>query len=73
MKIIQLKGLLESLASNDLSDDSSIDDHPCMVAVRALDQSFEDIEILRRVIINNPQARSKKVTTLIKLNYDPSW
>jgi len=73
-----LVGLLNELAEKDLEDGADIFDHPCTVAVRAIEQCFEDIVILKKlcnetVMEMKVRGRSKRVQTLVKLNYDPSW
>ncbi len=71
MNIDELKELLEGIASEDLSDGSDLHDHPCTVAIRALDQCYEDIGILRRAFKN--KQHSKKVQVLLGLSYGPSY
>ena len=50
MKIAELEEILKEMAVNDLAEGSDIDDHPCMVAIRAIDEAFivgdADIETL---------------------------
>lgn len=40
MKISELEEILREMAVNDLTEGSDIDDHPCMVAIRAIDKAF---------------------------------
>ena len=69
----QLVELLKEVAKNDLSDGMDIFDHPCTVAIRAINQSFDDIECLKRVALDKSNAKSKKVMMLLKLNYNPNY
>ena len=73
MNINELKELLEEMADKDLSDGSDIYNHPCSVAIRALDRCFDDINILRRMSEGRVSNKSKKVQVLVKSNYDPFW
>lgn len=54
----ELTSLLSDLAENDLVQGADIYDHPCTVAIRAIDKCFDDIKSLR------PSAR---------MNYSPEW
>ena len=69
----ELIELLEKVAEVDLEDGADIRDHPCSVAVRAINQSFDDVNTLCRVIRNDTMGRSKKVQLLIGLSYNPSF
>lgn len=40
MKIAELEEILREMAVNDLAEGSDIDDHPCMVAIRAVEEAF---------------------------------
>ena len=40
MKIKELEEILIEMAVNDLAEGSDIDDHPCMVAIRAIEKAF---------------------------------
>lgn len=71
----ELKELLQELAETDLSDGADINDHPCSVAVRAIDQCFDDIATMQKIshrFISMSNA-SKKVNHLCHLTYDPQW
>jgi len=65
--------LLSEMAAEDLESGADIFDHPCSIAVRAIEKSFEDINVLLRVIRSDTMGRSKKVQMLIGLPYDPEW
>lgn len=67
----ELVELLQEVASYDLADGSNIYDHPCSVAIRAIDKAFEDIETLRRIAPK--KTGSKKVQMLTGLSHNPSW
>jgi hypothetical protein len=69
----ELTELLKEIAENDLNKDADIYDHPCSVAIRALDQCFDDIGILKGVVKRSSASYSKKVAVLIKMSYKPSW
>ena len=67
----ELIELLDEIAMNDIEDAANIDDHPCRVAIRAIDKCFDDIEMLRN--ISPKKAGSKKVQMLTGSRYNPSW
>lgn len=69
----ELTETLKEIAESDLSKDSDIYDHPCSVAIRALDQCFNDIDILKGVVKRSSTSYSKKVATIVKMNYNPNW
>lgn len=71
MNKTELIELLESIAAGDTADDANIADHPCSVAVRALNQCFEDINTLRRTV--HVKSSSKMLTTLRTMKYKPEW
>jgi len=50
MKKKELIELLSQLATEDLAEDCKLEDHPCSVAIRAIEQCFEDIDSLRGYI-----------------------
>jgi hypothetical protein len=64
--------LLKSIAEKDTNEGHDVYDHPCSVAIRAIDKCFDDINSLRKVEPKDCQF-SKKMTTLVKLEYNPSW
>ena len=67
----ELNDLLEQVAANDLAEGADIFDHPCSVAIRAINQAFEDIEKLRKVA---PRRKgSKAIQMLTGLRYNPTW
>lgn len=67
--------ILEELAITDLPEGGNLHDHPCIVAIRAIDKAFEDIESLRTFIHADGTAwrGSKKIKMLTGLRYDPEW
>lgn len=62
---------LKDLAKKDLTDESNIFDHPCSVAVRALDQAYYDIEELRSLAKSGRYCKRHKV--LVETPYNPQW
>ena len=67
----ELIELLEKVAEYDLEEGSELRDHPCSVAIRAINQCFDDIKTLKAVAPKN--RGSKKVQMLTGLNYNPTW
>ena len=72
MNKTELIDLLESIAEVDTLDTSKRHDHPCSVAVRAINKCFDDIGTLKRQVKRH-SSQSKKVQTLIAMSYDPEW
>ena len=67
----ELTELLEKVAEYDLEEGSKLRDHPCSVAIRALDKCFDDINALRSVA---PKKQgSERIQMLTGLSYNPSW
>lgn len=64
--------VLTGMAKADLADDSDLYDHPCSVAIRALDKCFDDINTLR-MQVERHSSQSKKVQHLVGLRYNPEW
>lgn len=73
MNIESLTDRLEALAALDLAEGADVHDHPCSVAIRALNQCFEDIEYLKRVVKNPKISKSRKAWKILGLSYDPEW
>lgn len=71
MSKAELVELLENIAVNDLVPGADLFDHPCSVAVRAINQAFSDIASLQRVAPK--RTGSKHMQHLIGLSYDPNW
>lgn len=71
MRCEELVELLEQIASGALEYDEDLFDHPCNIAVRAIDQAFSDIASLQRVAPK--RTGSKHMQHLIGLSYDPNW
>lgn len=69
----ELVELLETMAKKDLTDGADISDHPCSVAIRAINQSFDDIEFLKRIISGAANKQSKRAYTIRGLTYNPTW
>ena len=66
MKKEQLITILEELAVGDLSEDCIIEDHPCSVAVRALNKLSDDISVLKGTLKRNKiRGKSKREQILI--------
>lgn len=71
MNINELKELLTEIAEKDLDEGADILDHPCTVAVRAIDRMIEDISTLKEIA---PKRKgSKRVQMLAGLRYNPSF
>jgi hypothetical protein len=68
-----LTTLLEELAIDDLAEGADLRDHPCSVAIRALDQCFDDLNYMKLLVRGVQNKRSKKARTMIVNTYDPSW
>ena len=69
MNIEEIKEKLSELAKKDLSNSKDLFKHPCSVAVRAIDQCVEDINLLR-IAAKNTRGKSKRVTVLVKAPYN---
>ena len=69
----ELKEILSVIAARDLSDGYDIYDHPCTVAIRAIDQCFDDIDTLKGIVKRSSSNYSKKIQVLVKSSYKPSW
>ena len=69
----ELTFLLSEIAEADLAEGSDMHDHPCHIAIRALDKCFEDIEYLQQIANKTVHGKSKRAQFLLKLNYNPSW
>ena len=69
----ELISLLSEIAKEDTVESADEYDHPCSVAVRALDKCFDDITFLKRVANNVAHIKSKRAQMLLKLNYNPEW
>ena len=63
---------LNELAAGDLEPGHDINDHPCMVAIRAMDSLHKDIESLR-AIVTNKHSGSKRMQTLIRMGHTDSY
>ena len=66
-----LSELLMELAKSDLEEGIDISTHPCALAVRMIDQCFEDVSALREVVRDHHGTHSKKIEHLIRLTYNP--
>jgi len=73
MNIKELKELLAEMAVKDLEEGHDIDDHVCSVAIRALDKSFSDVEILKSAFKGKHKSKSKAVQVLMGLPYNPEY
>lgn len=67
-----LTELLKELAEADLKSGTDIHDHPCSVAVRALDQCFIDIDTLRGLAPHS-STYTKRTQILVREPYKPDW
>lgn len=73
MKKTKLKELLFDIAGKDLVEGANLIDHPCIVAAKAIDQCFDDIDYLKQILNNKQTIRAKRAVHLIKLNYNPDY
>lgn len=73
MNKTELTGLLSKIAEKDTIKGQDIHDHPCSVAIRALDGCFEDIELLQQIANKQVHGKSKKCQMLLGLSYWPEW
>lgn len=73
MNKTELTDLLLMIAQEDITEGVDIYDHPCLVAIRALDKCFEDIAFLKRIANNVSNIKSKRAQMLLKLRYNPEW
>lgn len=73
MNKAELTELLLEIAEKDTTGGHNIQDHPCSVAVRALDACFEDIRFLQRIANEKVHGKSKRAKMLLGLNYEPGW
>jgi hypothetical protein len=71
MNKADLKDLLQAIAENDLADGCSIYDHPCAIAIRAIDRCFSDIERLQVLVKEKPKC--KRDIVLVSARYNPEW
>jgi hypothetical protein len=69
MKKAELISLLAGIAEGDLVEGEDIYDHPCTVAIRALNNCFDDIKLLQQIANKQIHGKSKKCQTLLGLNY----
>lgn len=67
---LELTSLLADIAEGDLAEGSDLFDHPCSVAIRAINQCFTDIKELQFIARGNEQNKSK---SLVRGVYNPSW
>jgi hypothetical protein len=67
MDVDTLKETLAELAEKDLSDGSNLYDHPCSIAIRAIESYAENINYLRSIITRKNSGKSKSAVTLIKM------
>ena len=65
--------LLEELSKNDLSSGSDVYDHPCSVAVRAINQYSDDVAHLCQVVRGDLMGHPKRTQKLISNAYNPNW
>jgi len=73
MNKTQLIELLNELAEEDMAEGSEIYDHPCSVAIRALNKCFDDIKLLREISNGFHEGKSKRAKILLVTNYNPEW
>ncbi len=70
----QLICKLEDLANGDLTEGSDIYDHPCSVAIRAIESARDDIEYLKLVLKGKRNIDCKRAQVLIKTStYTPKF
>ena len=73
MNKTELISLLSGIAEKDTMEGHDIHDHPCSVAIRALNGCFDDIKLLQQVANKQIHGKSKKCQMLLGLNYNPEW
>lgn len=73
MNIDTLKELLAVLAEKDLSADANLHDHPCSVAVRAIDSYRDDASFLRGIVNGRNIKTSKRAITLLKMGCNDNF
>lgn len=64
MYLDDLKELLLEMAIEDLYDDADLNDHPCVVAIRAINGLYDDATFLVRVANGKANRDSKRAQTL---------
>ncbi|MCK5610652.1 hypothetical protein KAR91_52755 [Candidatus Pacearchaeota archaeon] len=69
----ELIELLEQVAVVDLVDGAELKHHPCSVAIKAIEQCFDDVNFLKKIIAGTANPKSKKAVMLLGLSYSPSW
>jgi len=69
----ELIELLQELVESDLVVGSNIYDHPCAVAIKAINQCFDDIKFLQGIAKGNERNKCKRIQVMVKGIYDPSW
>ena len=65
----ELIALLAEIAEKDLAEGQDIYDHPCSVAIRALNNCFDDIKLLQQIANKQIHGKSKKCQMLMGLSY----
>jgi hypothetical protein len=73
MNKAELIDLLDKIAEKDLEAGSDIQDHPCVVAIRALEKCLDDIKYLQQIGNKTTHGKSKRAKMLLGLNYNPVW
>lgn len=70
MKKEELIELLTELAQKDLVDGADIDNHPCSIAIRAIEQYQKDIEKLQHY---GADSHAGSQQALVNQDYNPEW
>ena len=69
----ELCDLLTEIAERDLVEGSELSDHPCFVAVRAIESCFADIDFLKAIATGIVTDKSKAARMILGLRYNPNW
>lgn len=71
MNKTDLIDILTEMAEKDIVEGHDIHEHPCSVAVRAINKCFEDIKTLQAICPKRQGSRRAQMLT--GLNYNPEW
>ena len=74
MQKAELMELLMELARKDQVKGTKLSDHPCVVAMRAIDRTFDDINFLLKIARGATYlTKENRGQFLIKLTYNPDF
>ena len=69
----ELVEILEEIAEIDVVAGTEISNHPCSVAVRAINRAFDDMDFLRRVANGKIPKNSKRAQVMLGCPYSPEF